>query len=105
MVCVSLRGNSCSRVLKGLLQTFILCFLRVLDRGSVIPLIYGSVAYPAQDSEGSIGSKNVLTNSSGLGVAFSVWVLITLEIIISGIHLIRGLRLRVVILSICRLRW
>ena len=26
-------GNSCSRVLKGLLQTFILCFFRVLDRG------------------------------------------------------------------------
>ena len=78
MVCVSLRGNSCSRVLKCLLQTFILCFLRVFGRGSVIPLIYGSVAYPALDSEfeGSIGSKNVLTNSSGLGVAFSVWVLI-----------------------------
>ena len=28
--------NSCSRVLNGLLQTFILCFFRVLDRGSVI---------------------------------------------------------------------
>ena len=38
--------NSCSRVLNGLLQTFILCFFRVLDRGSVIHLIYGSVAYP-----------------------------------------------------------
>ena len=45
-------SNFCSRVLKGLLQTFILCFIRVLDRGSVIPLIYGSVAYPAQGSEG-----------------------------------------------------
>ena len=77
-------GNSCSRVLRVLLQTFILCFLRVLDRGSVIPLIYGSVAYPAQGFEGSISSKNVLTNSSGLGVAFSVWVLITLEIIVFG---------------------
>ena len=77
-------GNSCSRVLKGLLQTFILCFLRVLDRVSVIPLIYGSVAYPVQGSKGSISSKNVLTNSSGLGVAFSVWVLITLEIIVFG---------------------
>ena len=77
-------GNSCSRVLKGLLQTFILCFFRVLDRGSVIPLIYGSVAYPAQGSEGSISSKNVLTYSSGLGVAVSVWVLITLEIIVFG---------------------
>ena len=36
-------GNSCSRVLKGLLQTFILCFFRVLVRGSVISLIYGSL--------------------------------------------------------------
>ena len=50
----------------------------------MIPLIYGSVAYPAQGSEGSISSKNVLTNSSGLVVAFSVWVLITLEIIVFG---------------------
>ena len=61
-------GNSRCRVLKGLLQTFILCFFRVLVRGSVIPLIYGSVAYPSQGSEGSISSKNYLTNSSGLGV-------------------------------------
>ena len=35
-------------------------------------------------SEGSISSKNVLSNSSGLGVAFLVWVLITLEIIVFG---------------------
>ena len=53
-----------------------MCFLRVLDRGSVM---YGNVAYPMQVSEGSTSSKNVFTNSSGLGVAFSVWVLITLK--------------------------
>ena len=58
---------------------------------------------PAQGSEGSISSKNVLTNSSRLGVAFSVWILITLEMIV--FELIRGLRLLVIILSICRLRW
>ena len=45
-------GNSCSRILKGLLQTFILCFFRVLVRDSVIRLMYGSVAYPSQGSEG-----------------------------------------------------
>ena len=77
-------GNFCSRVLKGLLQTFILCFFRVLVRDSVILLMYGSVAYPSQGSEGSISSKNDLTNSSGLGVAFSVWVFIALEIIVFG---------------------
>ena len=33
---------------QDLLQAFILCFFRVLVRGSVIPLIYGSVAYPLQ---------------------------------------------------------
>ena len=76
--------NSCCRVLKSLLQTFIFCFLRVLDKNSVISLIYGNVTYPTQGSEGSISSKNVLTNSSGLGVAFSVWVLTTLEIIVFG---------------------
>ena len=27
----------------------------------MIPLMYGSVAYPSQGSEGSISSKNVLT--------------------------------------------
>ena len=42
------------------------------------------MAYPTQGSEGSISSKNVLTNSSGLGADFSVWVLITLEIIVFG---------------------
>ena len=77
-------GNSRCRVLKGLLQTFILCFFRVLVRGSVISLIYGSVAYPLQGSEGSISSKNDLTNSSGRGVAFSVWLFIALEIIVFG---------------------
>ena len=35
----------------------------------MISLIYGNVAYPTQGSEGSINSKNVLTNSSGLGEA------------------------------------
>ena len=40
-------GSSCSHV-KGLLQTFILCFLGALDCGSVIPLIYNNVACPAQ---------------------------------------------------------
>ena len=34
-----IEGNSCCTVLRGLLQTFMSCFLRVLDRGSVIPLI------------------------------------------------------------------
>ena len=68
-------------VLKGLLQTFRLCFLRVLDRGSVIPLMYSNVAYPMQVSEGSTSSKNVFTNSSGLGVA---WVLINFEITVFG---------------------
>ena len=78
-------GNSRCRVLKGLLQTFMLCFLRVLDRGSVIPLMYGNVAYPMQVSEGSTSSKNVFTNSSGIGMAaFSVWVLITFEITVFG---------------------
>ena len=77
-------GNSRCRVLKGLLQTFMLCFLRVLDRDSVIPLMYGNVAYPMQGSEGSTSSKNVFTNSSGLGVAFSFWVLITFEITVFG---------------------
>ena len=102
MVCVSLRGI----LVLGFSKVYcrlILCFLRVLDRGSVISLIYGSAAYPAQGSEGSISSKNVLTNSSRLGVAFSVWILITLEMIV--FELIRGLRLLVIILSICRLRW
>ena len=47
----------------------------------MISLIYDNVAYPTQGSEGSISSKNVLTNSSGLGVAFSVWVLTNLEMI------------------------
>ncbi len=62
-----------------------LCFLRVLDRGSVIPLMYGNEAYPMQVSEGSTSSKNVFTNSSGLGMAvFSVWVLITFEITVFG---------------------
>ena len=77
-------GNSCSSVLKGLLQTFILCFFSVLVRGSVIVLMYGSAANPSQGSEGSISSKNDLTKSSGLGVAFSVWVFIALEIIVFG---------------------
>ena len=44
----------------------------------MILLMYGSMAYPSQGSEGSISSKNDLTNSSGLDVAFLVWVLITL---------------------------
>ena len=61
-----------------------LCFLRVLDRDSVIPLMYGNVACPMQGSEGLTSSKNVFTNSSGLGVAFSVWVLITIEITVFG---------------------
>ncbi len=77
-------GNTRCRVSKDLLQTVMLCFLRVLDRGSVIPLMYGNVAYPMQGSEGSTSSKNVFTNSSVLGVAFSVWVLITLEITVFG---------------------
>ncbi len=38
-------GNSRCRVLKGLLQTFMLCFLRVLDKGSVIP-VFG---YPFEE--------------------------------------------------------
>ena len=62
-------GNSCCRVLESLLQTFILCFLRVLDMGSVISLLYCNMAYSTQDSEGSLRPKNVLTNSSGLGEA------------------------------------
>ena len=59
-------------------------FLQGSCQGSVIPLTYGSVAYPSQGSEGSISSKNDLTNSSGRGVAFSVWVFIALEIIVFG---------------------
>ena len=34
-----IEGNSCCRVLRGLLQNLMLCFLRVLQRVSVIPLI------------------------------------------------------------------
>ena len=69
-------------------------------------MLFYNVAYPTQGSEGSISSKNVLDNSSGLGVAFSVWVLITLEIIVFGYpYMTRGLRLRVVTLSICHPRW
>ena len=37
-----------------------------------------------RDIEGSISSKNDFTNSSGPGVAFSFWVLITLEINVFG---------------------
>ena len=62
-------GNSFCGVLKGLLQTFILCFLRVLDRGPVIPLIYGNVAYLTQGSDGSISTKNVVIDSLGPSVA------------------------------------
>ena len=44
--------------------------------------------------------------SFGICVALSLWFLITLEItIFVCIHLTRGLRLRVVTLSICRLPW
>ena len=43
-----------------------------------------SVAYPAQGSQGSISPNNDITNSSRLGVAYSVWVFITFEIIVFG---------------------
>ena len=59
-------------------------FLRVLHRGSVIPLIYGNVAYPVEGSEGSTSSKNRLTKSSRLGVVLAVWVLITIEMSVLG---------------------
>ena len=79
-------GNSCCRVLKGLLQTFIFCFLRILDRGSVIPLIYGNnqllygLWFPCRDgltqTRGKVGratsypghfTSHVGENGPGLG--------------------------------------
>ena len=56
-----------------------LCFLRVLYRGLVIPFIYGNVTYPVEGSEGSTSSKNCRTKFSGLGVVLAVWVLVTIE--------------------------
>ena len=54
-----------------------LCFSSVLHRGSVIPFVYGDMAYPVEGSEGSTSSKNnCLTKSSGFGVVFAVRVLV-----------------------------
>ena len=55
-----------------------LCFSSVLLGGSVIPFVYGNMAYPVEGSEGSTSSKDCLTKSSGFGVVFPFRVLVTI---------------------------
>ena len=45
---------------------------RILESGSVTPLMYGKTAKPFWESGGSVHLKNIATNSSGEGMTSEV---------------------------------
>lgn len=60
-------GKCCCKVFTGLLVTWMSCSLRILVRGSVMPLMQGRTA-KLRRFVGSAHLKNIPTNSSGVGI-------------------------------------